>query len=298
MSARVAIAVATLSAFLLSPVHAAETLALKVLVKLREKPEETVGKPFADVGGFALRRNNANYGRATCPDVSNAKGEFVCKVECETDDADMRLHLASPGRELARIVAGLSPPGLEAIEVAGCKIKTKLPIEVVYRSLDVIQAEFVVANPALYNLITTSSPGKPLQFKPFPSAAPSLEGLAKDPKYRAGMLEFSRIAAAYQDAPPERRPAAFAGGDFGQYANGMNSAVLKAVVEEVIGGQLSSQVRVSGSRADFLRSVEAVERGLDAKPMLSESEIFLANRVRDIKAQPKEAADRLSRFER
>jgi hypothetical protein len=210
----------------------------------------------------------------------------------------MRLHLVSPGRELARIVAGLSAPGNEPLEVSGCKIKTKLPVEVVYRSIDVIYGELAVTSPALYNAITVTNPGKAPQLKPFNSAAPSLEGFARDPKNRAAMLEFSRLASAYQEAPPERRPVTFAATDFGQYANGINSAVLKARVEEAMGGTTGSQVKVSGSSVDFLRSVTAVERALDAKPVLSKDEILLSNSVRDIKAQPRFAGDRLLSTER
>lgn len=275
------------------PSLGAETLTIKVVVKLREKADDLSGKPFSDVGGFALRRNAVTYSKASCPDLSDAQGAFACKVQCDATDGDMRLQLVSPGRELARIVAGFSPPSLQAVEVSACKVKTKLPIVVIYRSLDVIFSEFRAANPEVYNTLKSEGAGAHLKLKPFSTVASALEVMAKEPSKRGALLEFSRVASAYEESPAELRPIEFANID--QYASGLNSIVLKALAAQTDDTQLGSAVKISSSNADLVRSINAVDRKLNAKAVLSAPEIVLSDAVRDIKAQPSQVSERLEK---
>jgi hypothetical protein len=268
------------AALLAMPAHATDVIAIKVVVKLREKVEDKTGQPFADVGGFTLRRNNAVYSRATCPDLSNARGELVCKLQCDADDGSMRLNVVAPSREQARIVANLTPPNQQAIEVTQCKVISKLPVEMAYRGLDVTYSELLTANPSIFNAIAATGDSK--KFKPFVDAAGSLEKVAKDPKQRAVLLELGSLAAAAEGASLDRVTWA-SNAVLSQYATGLNSVVLKAMVDEAAGAELGSTVKISANTSDFQRSVTAVQKGLDAKPLLTQQEIVLANELKTLK---------------
>lgn len=267
----------------------AQPIAVKVVVKIREKAEEQAGKPFSDVGGFELKRNNTRFDRAKCPDLSNELGEFSCTLDCDPKDGNLRLHLTSPGREIARIVAGLSTPTPRPIEIVACKVKTQQPIEVVYLGLDLVLSQFMAKNKGFADALTASVGGSNSQFIPFNKAAPTLEKIAAEPSGLSTLLELNRIAAAYQDAPPERKPTGVFVEGFAQYAIGINSIFLKKLVVDVGGAEYGSAVKLSGDSADLVRSVTAIERKLNAKSVLQKREIDLDGYVRDMKGKPVDA---------
>lgn len=265
---------------------ASQELTVRVVVKLREKVTDKAGKPFADVGGFLFSRNNHPYTPAKCPDVSNGSGEFVCKVPCDAKDNSMRLHLVSPAHEQARIVAGLIPPNAEPIDISNCKVTTRQPIILVYRDFETFLADGKLSNPDVYNaFVTQNVQGKPA-FKAFPDAAAALQNVAKDSRSRAAMLEFSNAAALVSEASSERRPAWIDNTELKSYKFGINSVVLKALVKEASGENMSAKVKISDNSADFQRSVAAVEHALDTKPFLSTPEINLSNDVRQMRERP------------
>ncbi len=257
---------------------AGEALRIKVLVKLKEKPTEAA-KPFADVGGFSMRRNAMEFKGASCPNASNGKGELICNVTCESADADLRLLVLSPSKEKARIVAGLTPPSAISVDIEGCKVTSNIPIVVVYKTASVSMSELGAYAPEVIKAIV-ADPSESFSIKPFSESANALKLLAENQKNREAILQISRVASAYQDAPPERKLSDY--GNFMQYGVGVNSIVLQAVVNDAIGSKSKELVKVSPDAADFYRSVRDVEKELDKKTTLTAPEIQLSGDVRQI----------------
>ncbi len=271
---------------------ATETVSIKVSVRLRDKVADQLGKPFAEVGGFVVKRVAADYKGASCPNASNARGELDCKVSCDTTDADLQLLMHPPTKEKARIVAGLTPPPAKSIEIVGCKLSSKAPVVLVYRTLDVTLDELFAANPELV-AATADKTDTVLRFKPFSLSAPRLQQLAAKPSNREALLDLGRAAQAWQDLPEDKRQLTLPSADFGQYAIGVNSVVLQATVNDTIGPAAARRIKVSADATDFHRSVRDVEQVLDAKPVLSDTEIILSSEVRQLKKEPRLASDKL-----
>jgi hypothetical protein len=276
-------------------VPAEEPLALKIIVKLRDNLNDKQGKPFVDVGGFTVKRNNAELKNATCPNPSNKKGELICKLQCELTDADLRVMIVSPAKERARIVAGLTAPISRSLDITGCKIETPLPVEMVFRTPEVVLADLSASNPDVYRAISDDNDLHVgfITLKPFSVSSGRLKELAKDEKNRDALLEVASLANAYSDLSPEKRPAALVGGKFHEYATGLNSIVFQALVNDSAGAAIAGKVKISPSATDFHYSVGAVEKELNTKQFLSEKEIRLSNTMHLIKIDPKATNEKL-----
>ena len=276
----------------LSCAVAAEPISITVSVRLRDKPGQMTDKALVGVGGFAMKRSDAAFAGATCPNMSNAKGELDCKVVCKADDTSLQLLVLPPTQEKARVVAGLAPPGAPVVEIVGCQLSSKLPVMIVYRTLEVALDDLNTSNPEVVQAATVAMRGN-LSFKPFDDSAPRLQALSAKSSNRAAMADLARIAAAFRDAPPERRPAMFDGAEFSQYAVGLNSVLLRASVADAGGPGAASKVKVSSDAADYQRSLASVQKTLEAKPYLNEKEIRLSSEVSRLKKEPKHGLDKL-----
>jgi|GEM_PF-5231425 len=176
----------------------ADILPIKVVVQLQEAPR-SAPSPFADVGRFAVRRNEMEFKAVSCPDASNDSGELTCRLSCGADDADMRLQLFSPLKDRARQVAGLSPPGAFAVDVVSCRVTSRLPVVVVYQTPLVVAAELLASQPAVFNATASLGPAG-LRFKPFGASAPQLLALAIDLGHRAAIAQLADLAALEREA--------------------------------------------------------------------------------------------------
>lgn len=268
---------------------AAEAVPISLTVKLRDKVADKVGKPFKDVGGFIFRRNNKDYEGATCPDVSNNKGEVTCRLQCNKNDGTLRLQLVAPNKERAPIVAGLTATATPAVTVEACKVTSTMPIDVVFRKADVLMAELFANNPSLKSAFDRTGGGA-ADSRPF---FQDLSTLAKDPKNRQDLLELSRLAESLAAAPPDQQLPNWPRLEYSAVSTGVNSALLQAIVEESSGSKLSAEVVVSGNQAEFFKSLSNVQRELATKPTLSKSELAISNAVREIRSKPDSAVLKL-----
>ena len=289
--------IACLLLCLLAGAVTAEPISVPVSVRLRDKPGKMTDKALVGVGGFAMKRSDAAFAGASCPNMSNAKGELDCKVVCKADDTSLQLLMLPPTQEKARVVAGLAPPGAPVVEIVGCQLSSKLPVMIVYRTLEVALDDLSTSNPEVVQAATVAMRGG-LGFKSFDDSAPKLQALSAKPSNRAAMADLARIAAAFRDAPPERRPALFDGAELSQYAVGLNSVLLRAHAADAGGSAAASKVKVSSDAADYQRSLASVQKTLDAKPYLNEKEIRLSSEVRMAKQSPKHHLDKLETMDR
>lgn len=288
MTSRLTCVVFVLCAFSLPCALAAEPISIQMSVRLRDVPGDKTGKPLEGVGGFAIKRSSdAAFAGASCPNASNKQGDFGCKVVCTPNDADLQLLVHPPTQERSRIVAGLAPPSAPSVEIVGCQLSNKQPIVIIYKTVSVALDDLNSSNPELVQAITMGTSGG-YTFKPFADSAPTLQALSAKSTDRAAIVELARIAAAFRAAPPEQRPAAVKGADFSQYAVGLNSVLLRAaVIDAGSAPAAASKVKVSSDAADFQRSLAAVQKAYEAKALLNEKEIFLANQVRLMKKEPR-----------
>ena len=289
MTSRLIFVLSLLGGFCWPCAMAADPIAIKMSVRLRDVPADKMGKPFEGVGGFAIKRSSdAAFTGASCPNASNSQGELGCKVACSPSDADLQLLVHPPTQEKARIVAGLAPPSAPSVEIVGCQLNNKQPIVIIYKTVGVALDDLNSSNPELVQAVTMSASGGGFTFKPFSDSAPTLQALSAKSTDRAALVELARIAAVFRAAPPEQRPAAIKGADFSQYAVGLNSVLLRAaVIDAGSTPAAASKVKVSSDAVDFQRSLAAVQKDYEAKALLNEKEIYLANQVRLMKKEPK-----------
>jgi hypothetical protein len=154
------------------------------------------------------------------------------------------------------------------------------------------------SNPEVFSAIAKGDVRKGFEIKPFSESVPTLQALAKKESNRDALLQVAALAETYRDASANLRWPNTGGGNFQQYAVGLNSVVLQAVVNDAIGPAASAKVKVSPDSADFHRSVRVVESELAGKRILNEREIVLSNDVRLLKREPKLANEKLQLMER
>jgi hypothetical protein len=149
-------------------------------------------KAFSDVGGVVVRQLQAAYEKSSCPNASNAKGELVCEITCDTKLINMRLYVKAPTATTWSAVRGYSAPADEPFELDACVLKDRKPIRLVYRSLDLMIDMFTSSNPSLAALIAsyTASNGS-IKFKPFGQTANELEKFGQSPEGRSALLRLS-----------------------------------------------------------------------------------------------------------
>lgn len=257
-----------------APVLAVE-LPLQVVVKRQDR-----GAPvaFERVGGFLLKRNNAAFVGGTCLDTSNSKGEVTCKLTCHASDKDFNLLLVPPKKEEALIVAGMSSPPAPAVEVSNCKIVSKVPVELVYRTEGARAAELMARSPAVFAAAVSNENGI-LRFKPFKEAAPQLEQLARNPANRDAIGALSELANLHVENKATGKPTVISE-SAADYAFGAPSVVLLAQTTDALGPQEARQiVSVSAAPRDYSKSVSAVSKAIDVKPVLSPEQVRLQKSV-------------------
>jgi hypothetical protein len=154
-------------------------------------------------------------------------------------------------------------------------------------------SELQASSPQVVSAIFKEGSATP-SVKPFSQSAEQLKVLAKNEANREAILQLSRFAVAYEEAPPERKPPGI-GANVTQYAVGANSIVLQAVVANAIGSKANDLVKISPEPVEFHRSIGQIEMELNKKPNLNAGEIELFKNVRQIKQEdPKLATDKLN----
>lgn len=270
----------------------AETVVpIKVLVLLKDKAQDGP-RPFPNVGGIVIRRLREDLKNASCPDVSNEKGELTCRLKCLKDDPDLRLKVVAPLKAQAPIVAGMSPPPAATLNIEKCLVRKDpatmqgASIRLVYRTALAMADELRAEAPEVFAAVATAK-GNSLSFKPLEQTAPVLRQLAKNPANRAQLERLAELGDVYNEAVQARKNTML-GPTLSEYASGAKSIVLQAAVTDSMGGNADRLVTVSPSKAELHRSIAKVSRALNEKAVLSSPEIVLARDVSELKQEKAE----------
>ncbi len=264
-------------------------VSVKVLVKIKDGAGPD--KAFVHLGGFKVKRNQQPFTGMKCPDVSNDKGEFTCKLVCEKKDNDLLLTLMPPTKDDDPNVGGLVPPASSDVNVKKCKIQNIVPVLVLYRTQEVSLTEFAVTSTLLKQLladpngvtINEKDGSISLNLKSFKLASPILEAAAANREQRIELLELAERFQALQAESPlwhkwRMAPYSYQAEELlntnldgksptlGQYSIAARSAVLKATVTGALGAQGGSLIKVSPSSVDFMTSILSVKKTINNMP--------------------------------
>lgn len=266
---------------------AAETVVpIKVVVLVKDKAQDSP-KPFPNVGGVVIRRLSEDLKNASCPDVSNEKGELTCRLKCLKDDPDLLLKVVAPLKAKAPIVAGMSPPAAATLNIEKCLVRKDpvamqgASIRLVYRTALAMAEELRAEAPEVFAAVATTK-GDSLSFKPLNQTAPALQQLAKNPANRVKIERLAELSDVYNEALRARKNPMLSS-TLSEYASGAKSIVLQAAVTDTMGGSNERLVTVSASKAELHRSIANVSRALNEKPVLTSPEIVLARDVGELK---------------
>jgi hypothetical protein len=257
---------------------AAEDISITVVVKQKDKGPQAA--PFPNVAGFLFKRALADYVGATCPDASNDKGELTCRLSCAGNDTSLRVLLVAPQKDRATIVAGMSPPPAVPIDIEKCKVRNRLPVELVYKTAYARAEELKASDPALFNSVATLN-GKSVEFKSFATASPQLRQIAQDKSRHQALLELAEVARLYEETPGTSKTASAS--TLAEYEAGVTSVVLQAKVGEAMGSKATGLVKVSPAPEELQKSLSNVSKALNTKPVLNQSEIGLSRAVSELR---------------
>jgi hypothetical protein len=248
---------------------------IKLIVQQKDKGNPV---PFPNVAGFRFKRNNNEFSGAVCPDASNDNGEVICRLTCPDNDKDIRLLLLSPRKEQASIVAGRYVPEAVSVDVKQCKIVTKLPLALTYKTLVARAEELRASAPAVFNAVA-SIEGDAVKLKPFKAASSQLEQLARNTSNRQSIMELGEFAKLYAENKATGSPVPI-NANAEEYAVGVSSVVLQAQVVDALGGQTGKNlVAISPAPVELNRSLSNVSKALGAKQALNPEEIRLQRSI-------------------
>jgi hypothetical protein len=256
---------------------------IRVVVKQKDLKDPV---PFPRVAGFTIMRNNLPFANASCPDASDSNGELTCTLICPSTDKNATLLLMPPKRERSSVVAGMKVPAAYELKVADCRVVTRQPVELVYKTVTAQLAELQVTSPAVFRAATTVSNGK-LQVKPFSAASRDLEVLAQNEEHRKAIRELgelSRLAAEREriDRQGDGKESILMA-NMADYAVGTNSVLLKAQASDAIGPDAAAKlVNLSPEPVELDKSITRVTKTLSAKPVLNKNELQLERAAKAI----------------
>lgn len=266
---------------------------IRVLVMLKDRVQDGP-RPFANVGGFQIRRSNDELKTASCPDDSNEKGELVCTLKCLKSEGNLRVQVVAPLKKRAPIVAGMAPPSAATVTIEKCAVKYNLPakpdapVRLVYRTALAMAEELRAEAPEVFAAVA-SVDGQTLRFKPLRETTPALQQLAKVPRNRGALQQLAEVGEVYKEAVSAGVSTPLSA-SASEYASGANSILLHAAAMESLGQRADVLVRVSAKRTELYESLSNVSRELSARPVLSDSQIRLSRDVKDLQDGVSESA--------
>jgi len=276
--------------FLLACYSFAQAESAELRIEVVQLYSEKVGKrPFSEVGFFELRRGDAKFEGATCPDTSNKEGKLTCKLVCSAKDRDaIRLKVIPPRPQIAK---GYTVPPADEVTITGCKLLPDTK-QFVYSDSRKLLVEILQETPSLADI---SQKEGDFVVKPFTvNTAPKLVELSKQP---ASLQKLDRIRVYMGDLAIQSQGDgnSEAAKRYAEYSYGASNAILHKVYGNL--GSGSQQILTTGSKADFYKNLGTIKVELDKKPNKSEQDLGLSSTVTTLRTSPSSHVPNVSLIE-